>query len=536
MIKYWKVVLLASCLNSLILPAQDFDCFEFFNHPKFHNYKNFLPLEDAALLVGNSPEGGFIERVNSLKETTSLWQSSYHIGYAKFIKDKDNEDILFIGNLFDYDVLVPEVYLVKNLDTQIEVDTIKVERTWFNFYNIDTNKNGDYVVLLEDSMGTIKDGTISLIPGNPLRLYRITKDNDNNIFFYGNNDNIYKFDDNLNSELVFEYDKDINEFLFHEDQFYILSDDHIVELDSNFENAKTIINLSTNHKSATDLVIAENQYVVLSKDQLDNTDVFYSYNRNSEAKLLYKEPKTTINYFIISKILGNRFYALSNYRRGILKIQKIESITENKRADLALENLKIEFTSMTTEEVEPGVNKDYFNYDFEFTAINKGNIPVEKFSAQSNVILGNLLDGRVHIHIDSINLNFGESYNYSGSIKVPDEKLSGFAMTIIGANLRADYCYDDNTEVLTELNATENSKQQQLNSYVYPNPADEQFSIQEDKIRKLIIYDLNGRMVFFQNQDSPIKKINIHNLNSGNYIIQLENHKEELFYQRLVKL
>lgn len=77
-----------------------------------------------------------------------------------------------------------------------------------------------------------------------------------------------------------------------------------------------------------------------------------------------------------------------------------------------------------------------------------------------------------------------------------------------------------------------------LNFKLYPNPSNNNFTIQyEENITKIfqyIIVDLTGRIVKKGNSNFG-EQINVEELNSGNYIIQIEIENGEKFTEKLIK-
>jgi hypothetical protein len=81
----------------------------------------------------------------------------------------------------------------------------------------------------------------------------------------------------------------------------------------------------------------------------------------------------------------------------------------------------------------------------------------------------------------------------------------------------------------------ENNKKLQL----YPNPATNELNIELDTDTNkydITIYNLFGSVVFeSKNKDSNDKQININNLNSGVYFVQITDDENEVYQKKLIK-
>lgn len=108
-----------------------------------------------------------------------------------------------------------------------------------------------------------------------------------------------------------------------------------------------------------------------------------------------------------------------------------------------------------------------------------------------------------------------------GNVDSIEFKLTSSDVGQWGMNTPAFFCLDNFTTNETEVSV--GATPQAIVAKVYPNPAVDQLNVQVDNnsVKQLVVYSLNGQVVSNQAVTSSVTSVNISALPAGTYVLQL---------------
>lgn len=108
-----------------------------------------------------------------------------------------------------------------------------------------------------------------------------------------------------------------------------------------------------------------------------------------------------------------------------------------------------------------------------------------------------------------------------GNVDSIEFKLTSSDVGQWGMNTPAFFCLDNFTTNETEVSV--GATPQAIVAKVYPNPAVDQLNVQVDNnsVKQLVVYSLNGQVVSNQAVTSSVTSVNISALPAGTYLLQL---------------
>lgn len=108
-----------------------------------------------------------------------------------------------------------------------------------------------------------------------------------------------------------------------------------------------------------------------------------------------------------------------------------------------------------------------------------------------------------------------------GNVDSVEFKLTSSDVGAFGMNTPAYFCLDNFTTNETEVSVGNTPKA--IIAKVYPNPAVSQLTVQVDNnsVKQLVVYSLNGQVVAQQTVTSDVTSIDVSRLASGTYVLQM---------------
>lgn len=108
-----------------------------------------------------------------------------------------------------------------------------------------------------------------------------------------------------------------------------------------------------------------------------------------------------------------------------------------------------------------------------------------------------------------------------GNVDSIEFKLTSSDVGQWGMNTPAFFCLDNFTTNETEVSV--GTTPQAIVAKVYPNPAVNELNVQVDNnsVKQLVVYSLNGQVVAQQNVTNAVTSLNVSNLPAGTYVLQM---------------
>ena len=231
-----------------------------------------------------------------------------------------------------------------------------------------------------------------------------------------------------------------------------------------------------------------------SLGNLVNLEYIAIANNSFEGELPFNSPNALIdisnNHFDFSDI--EPFEQAGNYSTLIYSPQRTEDIAENIESGVGVDiTLNVNDTNIDRDANDTAMNNEYQWY--------KDNVAITGSNSANYTIT---------------NTQVSDSGDYFCEITnsiLPDLTIVRAPITVL---IDPSLSVID-TEIDNEIS-------------IYPNPTKNWLNIKSDALTdaKLSIYDINGRLVITQNLEGNLNALNVEQLQSGTYIIKIEDHNK----------